>query len=57
MQNLDVKDSIQKIKKTKFEIKKELEESISNGKKNENTDIQEKVSNCTVNEEDAVKVI
>ena len=57
MQNLDVKDAIQKIKKNKFEIKKELEESISNGKKNENTDIQEKVSNCTVNEEDAVKVI
>ena len=57
MQNLDVKDAIQNIKKTKFEIKKELEESISNGKKNENTDIQEKVSNCAVNEEDAVKVI
>ena len=56
MQNLHVKDAIQKIKKTKSEIKKELKESISNGKVNENTDIQEKV-NCTVNKEDAVKII
>ena len=57
MLNLDVKDTIQKIKKNKSEIKKQLEESISNGKRNENTDMQEKVNNCTVNEEDAVKVI
>ena len=31
--------------------------SISNGKRNENTVMQEKVNNCTVNKEDAVKVI
>ena len=43
MQNLDVKDTIQKIKKNKLEIKKELEESITNGKRNESTDMQEKV--------------
>ena len=43
-------------KKTKSEIKKELEDSIANGGRNENTDIQEKVEKCT-NEEDALKVI
>ena len=43
MQNLDVKDTIQNMKKTKLEIKKELEESITNGKRNENTDMQEKL--------------
>ena len=42
MQNLEVKDTIQKIKKTKSETKKELEESIANGGRNENTDIQKK---------------
>ena len=46
MQNLDVKDTIKKIKKTKSEIKKELEVSISNGS-NDNTDMNEKVDNCT----------
>ena len=51
MQNLDVKDTIQKIIKTKLEIKKELEESITNGKRNENTDMQEKVNECTTNEQ------
>ena len=57
MQNLDVKDTIQKTKKTKSEIKKELDISISSGR-NDNTDIQEKVDNCcTANEEDAVNVI
>ena len=57
MQNLEVKDTIQKTKKTKSEIKKDLEVSISNGR-NGNTDIQEKVNNCyTTNKEDAVKVI
>ena len=39
------------------EIKKEFEETIANGKKNENTDIEKKANNCTANEEDAVKVI
>ena len=44
------------IKKTKSGIKKELEESIANGKRNEKADMQEKVDGCTTNE-DAVKVI
>ena len=57
MQNLEVKDTIQKIKKTKSGTKKELEESIANGGRNENTDIQEKAEKCTTNEEDAAKVI
>ena len=57
MQNLDVKDTIQKIKKNKLEIKKELEESITNGKRNESTDMQEKVNKCMTNEEGEVKVI
>ena len=36
MRDLDVKDTIQKIKKTKSEIKKELEEElITSGKRNE----------------------
>ena len=56
MQDLDVKDTIQKIKKTKSETEKELEESILNGR-NENTDMEEKVNNWVGNEEDAVKVI
>ena len=56
MQNLNVKDSIEKTKKTKSEIKNELEVSISNGS-NGNTDMNDKVDNCTANEEDAVKVI
>ena len=53
MQNLDVKDTFQKIKKIKSEIKKELEKSTTNGKRNKNTNMQEKVNNCTANEEDA----
>ena len=57
MQNLEVKDTIQKIKRTKSEIKKELEESIANGKRNENADIQEKAENCTTSKKDAAKVI
>ena len=36
MQNLEVKHTILKIKKIKTEIKKELEDFIVNGKKNEN---------------------
>ena len=44
-------------KKTKSEIKKELEYSVANGKKNENIDIQQMTENCAANEEDAVKVI
>ena len=45
-----------KIKKNKSEIKKELEELIANGGRNENAEIQEKAENCTVNEEHATKV-
>ena len=56
MQNLEVKDTILKIKKTKTEIKKELEDSIVNGKKNENANMQERVNKCNTNE-DAVKVV
>ena len=56
MQNIEVKDTIRKIKKTKSEIKKELEESIAKGKRNENDDMQERVNGCTSNE-DAVKAI
>ena len=55
MQNLKVKDTILKIKKTKTEIKKELEDSIINGRKNENTDMQDKVNGCITNE-DTIKV-
>ena len=56
MQNLEVKDTILKIKKTKTEIKKELEDSIINSRKNENTDMQDKVNGCITNE-DTIKVI
>ena len=56
MQNLEVKDAILTTKKTKSEIKKELEDSIANGKKNENTDIEEMANNCTESKEDAAKV-
>ena len=56
MQNLEVKDTILKIKKTKTEIKKELEDSIVNGKKNENANMQERVNECITNE-DAVKAV
>ena len=56
MQNLEVKDTIYKIKKTKSEIKKEYEESIAKSGKNENVDMQDKVNGCKTNE-DAVKAI
>ena len=42
MQNLEVKDAILTTKKTKSEIKKELEDSIANGNKNKNTEIEQK---------------
>ena len=57
MQNLEVKDAILTTEKTKSEIKKGPEDSIANGKKNENTDIEEMTNNCTESEEDAAKVI
>ena len=53
---MGVKETIQKIEKTKSEIKKELEKSIANGKRNDNTDMQEKVNGSTTNA-GAVKVI
>ena len=56
MQYLEVKDTILKIKKTKTEIKKELEDSIVNGRKNENADMQDKVNKYITNE-NAVKAI
>ena len=54
MQNLEVKDTILKIKKTISEIKREPEDSIVNGGRNENADMQDKVNGCITNE-DAVK--
>ena len=57
MQNLEVKDAILTSKKTKSEIKKELEHSIANGKKNENKGIEEIANNCTETEKDSAKVI
>ena len=56
MQNLEVKETIKTIRKTKSEIKKELEESIASSKRNEKVDMQEKVNGCTTNK-DAVKAI
>ena len=52
-----MKDTILTTIKTKSEIKRELEDSIANGRKNENTDIQQMVENCSASEEDATKVI
>ena len=57
MQNLEVKLAILTIKKTKSEIKKELEDSIANGKKNKNADIEEMANNCAESKEDAAKII
>ena len=57
MQNLEVKEAILTTKKTKSEIKKELEDSIANSKNNENTDIEKKAKSCMESEENAAKVI
>ena len=57
MQILEVKDAVLTTKKTKSEIKKELEDSIANGKKNENMDIEQMAKNCTESKEDAAKII
>ena len=56
MQNLEIKDTIHKIKKTKSGIKKEFEESIEKSGRNENVDMQDKVNGCKTNE-DLVKAI
>ena len=57
MQNLEVKHVILTIKKAKSEIEKELEDSIANGKKNKNADIEEMANNCAESKEDAAKII
>ena len=56
MQNSDVEEKIQKNGKTKFEVKKEREESITNRKSNKNIEMQEKVNNV-ITSEDAAKVV
>ena len=56
MQNLEVKGAILKIKKNKTEIKKELEDSIVNGRKNKNAGMQDKVKKCITNDH-AVKAV
>ena len=56
MQNLEIKDTIHEIKKTKSGIKKEFEESIEKSGRNENVDMQDKVNGCKTNE-DLVKAI
>ena len=43
--------------KNKTRNNRELEDSIANGKKNENTDIDQMAKNCTESKEDAVKTI
>ena len=57
MQNLEVKDAILMTKKTKSEIKKELEDSKANSKKNENKDIDEMANNFNKSKEDVAKAI
>ena len=52
-----MKEAILTTRKTKSDTKKELEDSISKGKMNENTDIEEMARNCMENQEDAAKVI
>ena len=57
MKKLEVKEAISMTKKTKSEIKKDLEDSVANGKSNEHTDIEEMANNCMESEEDAAKII
>ena len=51
MQNFKMKDIILKIKKTKTEVKRELEEAGAKGRRNENADMQDKVNECITNED------
>ena len=51
MQNFEMKDIILKIKKTKTEVKRELEEAGAKGRRNENADMQDKVNECIANED------
>ena len=55
MQNLHIEEAIQKNRKTKLEIKKELNESIINGKSNKNKEMLEKVNITT--SENVMKVV
>ena len=57
MQNLEKKEANLTTKKTKSENKKDLEDSVANGKKNENADIEEMTNNCMESEKDAAKII
>ena len=57
MQNLEVKDAVLTTKKTKSEIKKDLEDSLANGKSNQNKDIEEMANNFMESQEDAAKAI
>lgn len=45
MQNVEVDEANKKNRKTKDEIKKDLEESIINGERNEEIETEEKVNN------------
>ena len=56
MQNLHIEEAIQKNSKTKLEIKKELNESIINGKSNKNKEMLEKVNDITTSE-NVMKVV
>ena len=56
MHNLDVEEAIQKNRKTTLDIRKALDESITNGISNVNTEIQEKVS-YVIRSEDAAKIV
>ena len=56
MQNLHIEEAIQKNRKTKLEIKKELNESIINGKSNKNKEMLEKVNDITTSK-NVMKVV
>ena len=56
MSTLDAEEAILMTKEAKSEIKKDLEDSVANGKKNENTDIDEMANNCMESKEDAAKI-
>ena len=52
-----LKMQFRRSKKINLKLKKSLKSRYQMARRMKNTDIQEKVSNCTVNEEGAVKVI
>ena len=57
MQNLDVNKTNPKNKKIKYEIKKDLEESIMHGERKENIKIKKKVNNVITSESDISDII